>query len=49
MDLTIFENGGGEYITFGVGVHLLGALFYFFITEDATGSLEPSDSSPFEL
>jgi hypothetical protein len=42
--------GGGEgYITFGVGVRLLGALFCSFVTEDATGSSEPSDSSAFEL
>jgi len=42
--------GGGEgYITFGVGVRLLGALFYSFLTEDAIGSSKPSDSSAFEL
>jgi hypothetical protein len=41
--------GGGEgYITFGVGVRLLGALFCSFMTEDATGSSEPSDSFAFE-
>ncbi len=45
---TIFDRGEG-YITFGVGVRLLGALFCSFTTEDATGSSEPSDSSAFEL
>jgi hypothetical protein len=48
MDLTIFENGGG-YITFGVGVRLLGALFCSFIIEDVNGNLNTFDSSPFEL
>jgi hypothetical protein len=46
---TILDGGGEGYITFGVGVRLLGALFCSFITEDATGSSEPSDSSAFEL
>ncbi len=41
--------GGEGYITFGVGVRLLAAFFCSFITEDATGSSEPSDSPASEL